>query len=93
MFKKGVLRELFDSLFGKSWPMWVGGILLAMINILLFVIKYPWGSSSGYTNIGQNLFQILGVTSLGTKVPINLHAVALMNIFIVVGAFVSSLFS
>jgi len=93
VFKKGVLRELFDSLFGKSWPMWVGGILLAMINILLFVIKYPWGSSSGYTNIGQNLFQILGVTSLGTKVPINLHAVALMNIFIVVGAFVSSLFS
>ncbi|NQT65717.1 MAG: YeeE/YedE family protein [FCB group bacterium] len=93
MFKKGVLRELFDSLFGKSWPMWVGGILLAMMNILLFVIKYPWGSSSGYTNIGQNLFQILGIASLGTNVPISLHAVALLNIFVVVGAFVSSLFS
>ena len=91
MFKKGVLRELFDSLFGKSWPMWVGGILLALMNILLFVIKYPWGSSSGYTNIGQNLFQILGITSLGTTVPISLHAVALLNIFVVVGAFVSSL--
>jgi len=93
VFKKGVLRELFDSLFGKSWPMWVGGILLALMNILLFVIKYPWGSSSGYTNIGQNLFQMLGVTSLGTKVPISLHAVALLNIFVVVGAFVSSLLS
>ena len=93
MFKKGELRELFDSLFGKSWPMWVGGILLAVLNILLFVIKYPWGSSSGYTNIGQNLFQLLGITSLGTNVPINLHAIALLNIFVVMGAFISSLFS
>lgn len=93
MFKKGVLRELFDSIFGKSWPMWVGGILLALMNILLFVIKYPWGSSSGYTNIGQNLFQLIGVSSLGTKVPISLHAVALLNIFVVMGAFVSSLLS
>jgi uncharacterized protein len=93
VFKKGVLRELFDSLFGKSWPMWVGGILLAMLNILLFVVKYPWGSSSGYVNIGQNLFQVLGITSLGTKVPITLHTVALLNIFVVMGAFISSLFS
>jgi len=93
VFKKGVLRELFDGLFGKSWPMWVGGILLAMLNILLFVVKYPWGSSSGYVNIGQNLFQVLGITSLGTKVPITLHTVALLNIFVVMGAFISSLFS
>ncbi len=93
MFKKGVLRELFDSLFGKTWPMWVGGILLALLNILLFVIKYPWGASGGYVNIGQNLFQTLGAKSLGTSTPISLHTVALLNIFIVLGAFISSLFS
>jgi len=93
VFKKGELRELFDSLFAKSWPMWIGGILLAILNILLFVIKYPWGSSSGYTNIGQNLFQLFGISNLGTSVPINLHAVALLNIFIVIGAFIASLFS
>ncbi|MDO9577343.1 MAG: YeeE/YedE thiosulfate transporter family protein [Candidatus Cloacimonadales bacterium] len=87
------MRELFDSLFAKSWPMWVGGILLAVLNILLFVVKYPWGSSSGYTNIGQNLFQFLDINSLGTTVPIKLHTVALLNIFIVVGAFIASLFS
>ena len=93
MFKKGVLRELFDSLFGKTWPMWVGGILLALLNILLFVIKYPWGASGGYVNIGQNLFQTLGAKSIGTSIPISLHTVALLNIFIVLGAFISSLFS
>ncbi len=93
MFKKGELRDLFDSIFAKSWPMWVGGITLAVLNILLFVIKYPWGSSSGYANIGQNLFQVLGINSLGTSIPISLHAVALLNIFVVVGAFVASLLS
>ena len=93
MFKKGVLRELFDSLFGKSWPMWVGGILLAMMNILLFVIKYPWGASGGYVNIGQNLFQSLGSKGISAGLPISLHTVAMLNIFIVLGAFVSSLFS
>lgn len=93
MFKKGVIRELFDSLFSKSWPMWVGGIILAFLNVLLFVIKYPWGASGGYVNIGQNLFQALGVDSLGTGTPISMHAVALLNIFIIVGAFISSLLS
>ena len=93
VFKKGELRDLYDRIFAKSWPMWVGGITLAVLNIMLFVVKYPWGSSSGYTNIGQNLFQVLGIKSLGTSVPISLHAVALLNIFVVMGAFVSSLLS
>ncbi|MCF7918402.1 MAG: YeeE/YedE family protein [Candidatus Cloacimonetes bacterium] len=93
MFKKGILRELFDSLFSKTWPMWIGGILLAVLSTLLFVIKYPWGASGGYVNIGQNLFHWLGVSSLGTNTPINLHTVALLNIFIILGAFVSALFS
>ncbi|MDP8220722.1 MAG: YeeE/YedE thiosulfate transporter family protein [Candidatus Stygibacter frigidus] len=93
MFKKGVLRELFDSLFKSTWPMWVGGILLAILSTLLFVIKYPWGASGGYVNIGQNLFQSLGIMSLGTGTPINMHTVALLNIFIIIGAFISALFS
>ncbi|MCD4818757.1 MAG: YeeE/YedE family protein [Candidatus Cloacimonetes bacterium] len=93
MFKSGILRELFDKLFGKSWPMWLGGILLAVLNILLFVIKYPWGASGGYINIGQNIYQTLGMSNLGTSVPINLHTVAILNIIIVLGAFISSLLS
>ncbi|MCF7910992.1 MAG: YeeE/YedE family protein [Candidatus Cloacimonetes bacterium] len=93
MFKKGVLKELFDSLFSKTWPMWVGGILLAILSTLLFVIKYPWGASGGYVNIGQNLFQSLGITNLGTGTPINMHTVALLNIFIIIGALISALFS
>lgn len=93
MFKKGVLRELFDVMFSKTWPMWIGGILLAFFNVLLFVIKYPWGASGGYVNIGQNFFQMLGAENLGTGTAISMHTVALLNIFIIIGAFVSSLLS
>jgi len=73
--------------------MWIGGIILAFMNILLFVIKYPWGASGGYVNIGQNLFQVIGSKGISAGLPINLHTVAILNIFIVLGAFVSSLFS
>ena len=93
MFKDGILREMFNKLFGKSWPMWIGGILLAIFNILLFAIKYPWGASGGYVNIGQNLYQMFGAESMGTTIPINMHTVALLNIFIIIGALVSALFS
>jgi hypothetical protein len=93
VFKKGILRELYDSIFAKSWPMWLGGILLAILNLLLFVIKYPWGGSGGYLNTGQNLFGAMGFESLGTSTPINMHTVAILNIMIVLGALISSLLS
>ncbi|NOR45343.1 MAG: YeeE/YedE family protein [Candidatus Delongbacteria bacterium] len=93
MFNKGILRGLYDSIFAKSWPMWFGGVLLAILNLLLFVIKYPWGGSGGYLNIGQNLFGSLGFESLQASTAINMHTVAILNIMIVLGAFVSSLFS
>jgi len=92
VFKEGHSRELFDKLFRKGWPMWVGGMLLAFINVLLFAIKYPWGASAGYVNIGQNLFNSLGLEGFDAT-AISLHAVAMLNIFIILGAFASSLWS
>ena len=26
--EKGAVRELYDGLFGSTWPVWAGGILL-----------------------------------------------------------------
>lgn len=93
MFKEGILRELYDSIFAKSWPMWVGGILLGILNILLFVVKYPWGASGGYTNMGQHLFSALGWDSMSTGTAVTMHSIAILNIMVVVGAMISSLFS
>ena len=62
--EKGVIRELYGTFFGSSWPMWVGGILLSTGNILLFLVKSPWGGSGGYVNWGQNFFKSLGLLGL-----------------------------
>ena len=93
MTKKSTLRGLYDTFFAKTWPMWVGGILLAVLNILLFVIKYPWGASGGYVNIGQNLYKVLGIWGSGAVKSISLHTTAMLCIMIVVGAFISALLS
>jgi hypothetical protein len=53
--QKGILAELYDNLFGKSWPMWIGAVLLSGISILLFMFYEPWGQSGGVNAIGQSL--------------------------------------
>jgi uncharacterized membrane protein len=52
MEQKGSIRELFEAFFRKTWPVWVGGVLLGIGNILLFLVKSPWGGSGGYVNFG-----------------------------------------
>ena len=53
--EKSILGELYDNLFGQSWPMWIGAILLSSLSILLFMFYEPWGQSGGVNAIGQSL--------------------------------------
>jgi uncharacterized membrane protein YedE/YeeE len=57
----GVFQELYDRVFGETWPMWVGAVLLAVLSIGLFLIKSPWGASNGIWNIGMNLYDLMGI--------------------------------
>ena len=54
--EKNAFVELYDKFFEKSWPMWVGSIILAVLSIVLTIFASPWGQSGGVTNIGQNIF-------------------------------------
>ena len=38
-FKNG-----YDSIFGKQWPIWVGGILFGMINVFMFAFGILLGA-------------------------------------------------
>jgi len=59
--EKGIFDELYDTLFGRSWAMWVGCIILSVLSIGLYLIMSPWGSSGGLLSWGQNLFDIAGI--------------------------------
>ncbi|MEZ7955573.1 MAG: YeeE/YedE thiosulfate transporter family protein [Bacteroidales bacterium] len=90
---KNSLSELFRMLFGKHWPVWVGGILLGLLNILLFAIKSPWGASGGLTNLGDNLYSFFGMFSEKAVTPVSQNNYGMLVILIVLGSFAGALFS
>lgn len=91
--EKNPLVELFNTFFGKHWPVWVGGIVLGLLNILLFAIKSPWGASGGMTNVGDNLYSLLGVFSDKVVTPVSENNYGMLVILIVLGSFAGALFS
>ena len=91
--EKGIFKELYDHFFAKSWEMWIGSIILAVLSINLFMIASPWGSSGGILNWGQNLFSGLGL-SLENSAPIAgilEYRYAVLSILVIVGALASAL--
>lgn len=38
-----IYENIYRKLFGKTWPIWLGGVILAFINILLFLYLIPLG--------------------------------------------------
>ncbi|MEN8208790.1 MAG: YeeE/YedE thiosulfate transporter family protein [Candidatus Fermentibacteria bacterium] len=95
--KKGILRELFDIFFSKSWPMWVGGILLGVGNIALFIVLKPWGASGGIYVWGANLFNSVFGTGFGFKggplPPVELFPYSVICFLLFLGALGASLLS
>ena len=91
--EKGIFKELYNHFFAKSWEMWIGSIILAVLSINLFMIASPWGSSGGILNWGQNLFSGLGL-SLENSAPIAgilEYRYAVLSILVIVGALASAL--
>jgi len=94
--EKGIFEELYDTFFARSWHMWIGSIILAMLSVCLFIIESPWGSSGGILNWGQNLFSGLGL-SLDNSAPNGVtflfeHKYALLSLLVIFGALASALF-
>src|SRR5262249_13894446 len=41
------LRALGHMVFVKGWPVVVGGIALAILNVFLYTYRHPWGVVAG----------------------------------------------
>jgi len=95
--ENGGIKHLFHLLFSKTWAMWIGGILLGVGNICLFIVFKPWGASGGILNWGQNLFNSLGIVAFGSaeaKLPaLNAHPYAILCFLMLLGALVAALMS
>jgi uncharacterized membrane protein YedE/YeeE len=91
--ERGILKELFNIFFAKHWPVWVGGVVLGLLNILLFAVKSPWGASGGINNWGENVYKIIGIQIFQGAAPTGTNLYAMLCLILVVGAFVGALFS
>ncbi|MCK4716026.1 MAG: YeeE/YedE family protein [Candidatus Marinimicrobia bacterium] len=91
--EKGGLSQLWTLFFKNTWLIWLGGILLAFLNILLFIVKSPWGGSGSYTNWGQNLYSALHIINFPAVKGVFAHHYGLLGFVTILGAFCGALMS
>ncbi len=51
------VKEVYEKLFRKQWPAWVGGIAMGFIVPLMFVFGAPWGVTNGIIVWGDNILK------------------------------------
>ena len=86
----GILDELYDHFFAKSWEMWIGACILGFLSAVLFLISSPWGSSGGLANIGTNFLAWIGMdfpdSAPAGVTAIADHKYAMLSIAMLAGA-------
>lgn len=84
------LKEGHEAVFGGQWAAWIGGILLALTNIMMFAYEKPWSAADGVRNWGDWLFNSLDIANK-TIIPPYLYSTSLLNFGVVAGACAAAL--
>lgn len=89
---EGLLSNESRALFGSQWSPWVGGILLGMLNVLMFAYAKPWGVAEGVGNWGN--WALLGVgVPVGYQSPPWLFTTSVTNLGLIFGGLIAALLS
>lgn len=87
-----IIKKDFQTIFGQEWPVWVGGIMIGLLNVFLFIFYQPWTTLDGILNWGQWL---LGSNGLGLimaePLPILERSGSVINFGLLFGAFLAAL--
>ena len=54
-------KEGYSVLFDRNWPLWVGGVLLALLGIICMAAGRPWGVAGGLRVWSDWLFYWIGL--------------------------------
>lgn len=84
------LREDYSALFGRQWPVWIGGLLIGVLNVFLFLFYQPWTTLDGALNWGDWVLGGLGVISAEALSPL-LRSGSVINFGLLFGALFSAL--
>ena len=84
------LGEDYRTLFGQEWPVWIGGLLIGVFNVFLFLFYQPWTTLDGVLNWGSWLWGTVGVLRPDEISPL-VRSGSVVNLGLLVGAFAAAL--
>ncbi len=84
-----VLKELYESIFRKNYSPVLGGVLLALLVILLEMWYRPWGIVGGLRNWGEWVLYGIGFLEEAPPHPLWFSS-SVLDIGLLLGAFISA---
>ncbi|MCB2185114.1 MAG: YeeE/YedE family protein [Deltaproteobacteria bacterium] len=84
-------KEGYAAVFDRNWPLWVGGVLLALNGILLMAWGRPWGVAGGLRVWGDWFFYAIGLYQEAPSQALFLSDAAILTWGLLFGAFGSAL--
>lgn len=89
--------SIYRKLFGKTWPIWLGGVILGIINILMFLYLIPIsGIYPAIAEWGIWTYRLVGLEiepPWGTLEPLHLSMKSVITFGLMFGALIGALFS
>ncbi len=90
--------KIYQNFFGKHWPKWLGGVLLAFLNMALFLYLMPlFGVYPAMADWGIWTYRLVGLdipTPWGSTLELpHLSSRSMVNFGLLFGALIGALFS
>lgn len=87
---RAAFADGYAKLFGQQWPVWIGGVLFGLLNVLLFAYEKPWSAADGVRNWGDWARNMTGLADT-TIIPPHLYSTSVLNFGIIGGALAAAL--
>ncbi len=82
----------YKAIFRSQWTPWVGGLLIGLVNVLMFAYAKPWGVADGVGNWGSWVLKAFTLPTGDLLSPL-LYTTSITNLSLIAGAFISALFA
>jgi len=79
-----------NLVFGKTWPLWLAGLVIGFLSVVRFVWDKPWGVVAGIRNWGDWFFNLIGVYTKPIESPVT-STESLTVAGLILGSFASAL--
>ncbi|MBI2988127.1 MAG: YeeE/YedE family protein [Deltaproteobacteria bacterium] len=90
---RAFLREQYEKVFRRPWPVLTSALVIASLNVFLFAFDRPWTASDGIRNWGDWLSQSVGILKEPELLSPFLHSGSVLNLGLLLGAFAAALLS